>query len=74
MDVLGLGVENLGDAEVEQLRVTLGRDHHVGRLDVAMDDVPIVRVLDRVENGKAQSNAIDRGEPMLVGIPIDARA
>ena len=54
--------------------MTLGRDHHVGRLDVAMDDVPIVRVLNRVENGKAQPDAIDRGEPMLVGIPIDARA
>ena len=38
------------DAEVHQLHNSLWREHHVGWLDVAMDDVLFVRVTERREN------------------------
>ena len=40
--------QQLGDPEVEQLRIAVGRDQDVRRLEVAMDDQVLVRVLHRV--------------------------
>ena len=42
------GAEQFGDAEVEELRYALGRDENVRRLDVAVDDQVLVRILERV--------------------------
>ena len=42
-----LGIEQLGDAEVEQLGHAVLGDQDVGRLDVAVDDQVLVRVLHR---------------------------
>ena len=42
-----LRIEQLGDAEVEQLGCAVGRDQDVGGLDVPMDDQVLVGVLDR---------------------------
>ena len=36
-------------AEVGELGVAGGVDHHVGRLDVAVDDPRLVRELERIE-------------------------
>ena len=41
-------LERLGDPEVEQLHRPIGGDEDVRRLDVAMDDQPLVRVVDAV--------------------------
>ena len=41
-----LRVQQLGDAEVEELGRAVGHHQHVGRLDVAVDDQVLVRVLD----------------------------
>jgi hypothetical protein len=41
-----LRVDQLGDAEVEQLGRAVGGHQHVGRLDVAMDDQVLMRMLD----------------------------
>ena len=43
-----LGVDQLGDAEVEELGLSRRRDEDVGRLDVAVHDQAAVRVLHRV--------------------------
>jgi hypothetical protein len=46
-----LGAGRLGDAEVDHLRhrhAVVQRHQHVARLDVAMDDALVVRVLDRL--------------------------
>ncbi len=39
-----------GNPEVEDLDVTIGRDHHVGRLEVAVNDAAIVRMRERRGN------------------------
>ena len=46
--------QQLGDAEVEQLHLALGIDQDVGRLQVAMHDQVLVRVLDRAEHLQEQ--------------------
>ena len=48
------------------LAMSVGRDHHVGRLDIAVHDMAIVRVLNGVENREAQRDAVGGREPMLV--------
>src|SRR5699024_782877 len=40
-------VEQAGHTEVEQARITRGRDQNVGRLDIAMNDHVAVSVIDR---------------------------
>ncbi len=59
-DVAGAGerlvARQVGDAEVEQLgrrAGRLGRDDHVLRLDVAVDDAAVVRVVERVGETEA---------------------
>src|SRR5437762_4400107 len=39
-----------------------------------MDDMTIVRMLDGVENGKTQLNALDGRQAMVVGVAIDRSA
>ena len=57
-----LRVEHLGDAEVEQLDVALGRDEHVARLEVAMHDQVLVGVLHGVADLECELEA--RGTDM----------
>ena len=52
-----------GDAEVHQLHAALARDHHVGRLDVAVDDPAVVHVVE----GASDLHRDDRGD--VVGQP-----
>eukprot|EP00967_Tisochrysis_lutea_P044741 scaffold54296_cov26-Tisochrysis_lutea.AAC.2 len=44
------GVHQLGGSEVDELRTAFAREQHVLRLHVAMDDVPLVEVLQRLGN------------------------
>ena len=68
------GIEDLGDAEIEQLWLTVRGHQHVPRLEVAVDDVVIVRVLHGVENAQAQAEPLGRAEAMLVRVAIDRNA
>jgi hypothetical protein len=55
-------VEQLGDAEIEQLDLALGIDQRVGRFQVAMDDEVAMRVGDGVANLREQLEAlVERG-------------
>ncbi len=47
-----LGLEHLGQAEVEQLDVALVGDHHVGGLEVAVHDAALVGVGQRAGDGQ----------------------
>ena len=48
--VKGRLVQDLGQAEVEHLDQPAGRQHHVGRLQIAMDDAFLVRSFERDGN------------------------
>ena len=66
-----LRVQQLGDAEVEQLGRAVGRHQHVGRLDVAVDDQVLVRVLDGGAD-VAEERQPGRGvEPVRVAVVDD---
>jgi hypothetical protein len=69
-------VQRLGHAEVDDLRHglrVLHGDHHVGRLDVAVDDPLLVRVLDGVADGQEERQAVAHGQAHLVAIPGDGQ-
>jgi hypothetical protein len=58
-------LEQLGNAEVREFRYTVRRHEYVGRLDVAMDDQVLVRVLhgaaQQPEEVAAERPCRDRG-------------
>ena len=49
----------LDDAEVQYLDDALGRDHHVRRLDVAMDDAALVRVREPLRDLPCDADGLD---------------
>jgi hypothetical protein len=55
--VLVAGGEQLGDAEVEQFRRAVGGDEDVRRLQVAVHDQVLVRVLHRIADRREQAQA-----------------
>ena len=65
------GVEQLGDAEVEQLRHALRRDQDVVRLQVAMHDQVLVRVVDGRAHGAHQRDPLLGREPPPVAVRVD---
>ena len=62
------GVHQLRDAEVEQLRRAAGRDQDIGRLDVAMDDQVLMRVLDRGADLEEERQARAQVEALFVAV------
>ena len=61
-------VEQLGDAEVEQLGRAVGGHQDVGRLEVAVDDQVLVRVLDGRADVTEQLEARRGVEPVRVAV------
>ena len=54
----------LGDAEVEDLHLAVGRDEHVVRLQIAVHDAPVVRGGEAARNlGAIVRNLIDPERP-----------
>ena len=73
--VLGVRlVEELRDAEVEQLGHAVGRDEDVRRLDVAVDDEVAVGVGDGLGDGAKQPQPLAEAEAALVAILRDGLA
>ncbi len=66
-----LGIEQLGDAEVQQLGRAVGDHEHVGRLDVAVDDQVLVRVLDGGADVTKELQARGGVEPVRVAVVDD---
>ena len=71
---VGAGAQPLGDAEIEQLDLAVGCHQHVARFQIAVNDLAIVRMLDRVEHVEAQPHAIRDVQTAIVGVAIDRRA
>ena len=67
-------VQQLRDAEVQQLHDAVAGDQDVGRLDVAVDDQIRVRVLDGAHDLKKERDAAGEGEGALGGEDVDAQA
>ena len=67
----------LGHAEVDHLGHRLAvveRDHHVGRLDVAVDDPLLVGVLDRLADRHEQLQPLARRQVVVVAVLGDRHA
>ncbi len=72
--VLAIALEQLGDAEVEQLDLALGGDQDVRRLEIAMDDQVGVRMGHRVEHLEDQPKPVVAGELGRLGVFVDSLA
>jgi hypothetical protein len=77
--VAALGVElraQLGEPEIEDLDVAVGRHHDVGRLEIAMDDAARMRGDQRVDHRLSNSHQLFDPHPRrrnhpLEGAPLD---
>jgi hypothetical protein len=69
-----VALEQLGDAEVEQLDAAVARDEHVARLDVAMHDEVAVRMRDGGQHLHEQADALLDAQALRVGMAVDALA
>ena len=69
-----VGVNELGDAEIEQLDLTVGSHEHIGRLDVAMHDQVGVRVGDGLEHIEEQAHAGLEPERVMIAVGVDVLA
>ena len=67
-------VQQLRDAEVEQLRRAVGRDKNVRGLEVAMDDQILVRVLDGGAEIDEELQPLAQVELPLVAVLIERLA
>src|SRR5690606_34121454 len=67
-------VEQLGDAEVEQFRDAVFRDENVGRLQVAVHDEVLMRVVHGRADLLKQSNALFHAQPASIAVDIDGFA
>ena len=54
---MGLGIEELGNAEIEQTRPTVRTDEEVPRLQVTVHDAAPMGELDRLEHGEHKLDA-----------------
>ena len=68
---VGIRLEQLGDAEVEQLDVALARDQHVRGLEVAVHDQRAVRGLDRAADLHEQGEPLAQVERMQAHVLDD---
>jgi hypothetical protein len=68
------GVEDLRDAEVEQLRRAVRRDQDVARLQVPVHHKVLVGVLDSGAHAAEQPEAVDGRERVAVAVLVDPQA
>ena len=71
---LQVGVGGAGDAEVEHLGLSGHLHHNVGRLQVAVDDALVVRVLHRVADPRHQAHAGVDVEAVKAGVLVQGEA
>ena len=67
-------LQQLGDAEVEQLHLAGARHQDVRGLQVPVDDERLVRVLRGLADAAEETQAIVDGQPVRVGVRRDRRA
>jgi len=63
--------EHLGDAEVQQLDLTVAGDDDVRRLEVAVDHQVAVRVLHRAADLTEQLEPLVHRQPLLIAVAVD---
>ena len=67
-------VEQLRDAEVEELHLAVGRDEDVRRLEVAVDDEVLVRVADGVAHHLEEREPASSERLRVVAVAVDRLA
>ena len=67
-------VQQLGDAEVQQLHVAARGDEDVARFQVAVQDQPVVRLRDRAQHVQHQAQARIDGEREAAAVLVDRLA
>jgi hypothetical protein len=68
------GIEELGDAEVEELGLPFRRDENIGRLQIAMNDELLMSVLDGGADFEKKLEAVLNGERLPIAIVVDGQA
>ena len=71
---LAVGLDPLGQAEVGDVRLALGVEQDVGRLEVAVQDAPLVGVVHRLGRLGHQPRPRPSGRPCTVGEPVGEAA
>ena len=67
-------VQEFRDAEVEQLHAAVGRDEHIRRFEIAMDDQLGVGVSDGVQHTEEQADSRGHAERARVAVLVDRHA
>ena len=67
-----IAIQQLGNAEVEQLDMAVDRDQHVGGLEVAVHDEVGVRVRDRLQDVEKETEACLDPQRVVIAIAVDA--
>src|SRR5215813_3368476 len=66
-----VGVEDLGDAEIEQLRRPVFGDQYVARFDVAVDNLIFVRVMRGGADQSKEPESFRNGQPPRVAVAMN---
>src|SRR5512138_107657 len=68
---LGLSVQQLCDAKVQQLHSPGGGDEHIRRLQITVDDQVRVRMCDSVQYMQEQANPLFDRQSMLIAVSVN---
>jgi hypothetical protein len=63
-------LEDLRDAEIEQLRMTVGRNENVRRLEITVHDEPAVRIVHGVRDSAEERKPFLDREPVTVAVLV----
>ncbi len=72
--VCSCGREQLGDPEIEQLHLAVGRHQDVAGLEIPVHDEILMGELDRLADRPEQTQPLGDGEATLVTVAVDRRA
>ena len=67
LDVLLRRLDRLRETEVDDADATVGSDHHVRRLEIAMQNPTVVRLREGLGDGQADADGLPQWRPLAPG-------